>query len=48
MNLKLILYDIFTFDNDANSLENMIGEKMKEDDFQTDLPSDFNNNFGLK
>ena len=41
------LDDIFTFDNDANSLENMIGEIDEEDDFQTDLPSDFNNNFGL-
>ncbi len=41
------LDDIFSTDNDLNSLENMIGEIDEEDDFQTDISNDFNDNFGL-
>ena len=41
------LDDIFSFDNDSNNLENMIGEIDEEDDFQTNISDDFNDNFGL-
>jgi len=41
------LDDIFSFDNDSNNLENMIGEIDEEDDFQTNISDDFNDSFGL-